>query len=200
MPTKARKTLPAEILTKGEIFALMDACSRRAPTGIRNRALIALLWRSGLRVSEALALKPADINATGRTVRILRGKGAKARTVGIDAQALDTLSAWVKVREGYKISGHKPLFCQITKGGEGNPIDTSYIRHLLPRLADKAGIAKRVHAHGLRHTHAVELLREGKGMTTIQGALGHGSVAVTNTYLAHLEPKEVIDAVSNREW
>ena len=197
---KPAKKLPAEVLTKQEVIALMDACSRRAPTGVRNRALIALLWRCGLRISEALGLKPGDVDREHKTVRVRHGKGAKARTVGIDSGALDTLAAWIEVRKGLRISDRKALFCQITKGREGDTLQTSYVRHLMPRLADKAGITKRVHAHGLRHTHAVELLREGENVVLIQRQLGHGSVAVTNTYLAHLNPQEVIDAVSSRVW
>jgi site-specific recombinase XerD len=198
---KKGETYPVEILNRQEVLDLLAACSRRAPTGIRNRALIAVLWRCGLRVSEALALKPADIDDKHRSVRVRHGKGDKARTVGIDAQTLDTIAAWLEVRKTFKISASKPLFCQITKGSEGQPIDSSYIRHLLPRLAEKAGITKRVHAHGLRHTHAVELLRdEKKDVVTIQGVLGHSSVAVTNTYLAHLNPQQVIDAVRDRVW
>lgn len=195
-----QKTLPPELLSRDEVLGLLDACSRRAPTGIRNSALIALLWRCGLRVSEALALKPADVDATARTVRVLRGKGAKARTVGIDAETLLRLDRWLAVRKDYKIGATRPMFCQITKGSVGAPLQTSYIRHLLPRLAMKAGIAKRVHAHGLRHTHAVELLREGKNVVLIQRQLGHASVAVTNAYLGHLSNQEVVDAVSTRTW
>jgi len=194
------KTLPPEILTRDEVLSLLAACSRRAPTGIRNRALIAIMWRCGLRVSAAHSLKPADVTKQQGSVAVLYGKGAKSRTVGIDSQTLDTLAAWLEVRKGYKMGRQSPLFCQITKGREGTPLDTSYIRHLLPRLARKADIRKRVHAHGLRHTHAVELLREGKNVVLIQRQLGHGSVAVTNTYLAHLNPQEVIDAVSSRVW
>lgn len=61
MSTKGRK-FPPEVLKEDEVRALMGACSKRAPTGVRNRALIALLWRSGLRISEALALMPADVD------------------------------------------------------------------------------------------------------------------------------------------
>jgi integrase len=198
---KKPSKLPVEILTRQEVLDLMAACSRRAPTGIRNRALIAVMWRCGLRISEALALKPKDIDGERRTVSVLHGKSDKSRKVGIDAQTLDTIAAWLEIRKTLKIGASKPLFCQITTGSEGNPIDTSYIRHLLPRLATKAGIGKRVHAHGLRHTHAVELMRDEKqDVVTIQGALGHSSVAVTNTYLAHLNPQDVIDAVRSRVW
>lgn len=198
--TKASAKLPAEVLTKDEVLALLAACSRRGPTGIRNKALLAMLWRCGLRISEALALTPANVDPKAGTVRILRGKGAKARTVGIDPQTLDTLAAWVAERKDLGIGAARPLFCQISKGSEGEPIDSSYVRHMLPRLAKKAGVTKRVHAHAFRHTHAVELLREGANVGQIQGALGHSSIAVTNTYLAHLNPAEVIQVQRNREW
>ena len=68
------KKLPPEPLTQDEVLALMDACSRRAPTGRRDRALICVLWRAQLRISEALALKPADLDERG-AIRILHGKG-----------------------------------------------------------------------------------------------------------------------------
>lgn len=199
MTTVSRK-LPAEIYSRDEVLALLAACSRRGPTGIRNRALLAVMWRCGLRIAEALALKPADVDASSGTVRVLLGKGSKARTVGVDAQTLDTLAAWVGVRKKLGAGPSQPLFCQITTGSVGGKIDQSYVRHLLPRLAAKAGVAKRVHAHGLRHTHAVELLREGFNPVVIQGALGHSNLSVTNAYLAHLNPREVVDAQSRRRW
>jgi integrase/recombinase XerD len=77
-------TFPPEPLTRDETLALMKACSRRAPTGIRDRALICLLWRGQLRISEALALKAADFDASACTLRVLRGKGKKSRVVVID--------------------------------------------------------------------------------------------------------------------
>jgi site-specific recombinase XerD len=76
----------------------------------------------------------------------------------------------------------------------------SQVRTALPRLARRAGISKRVHPHGLRHTHAYELMMEGVPMAIIQRQLGHLSLATTNTYLAHIAPKEVIEAIGKREW
>lgn len=201
-PVKAKKPrkLPAEILSRDEVRDLLAACSRRAPSGIRNRALIALIYRSGLRIGEALALKPSHINAEAGTVRVLHGKGDKARTVAVDAQTLDTLTLWLDTRKELKIGPTKPLFCQITKGKAGQSIDDSYIRHLLARLRDKAGIDKRVHAHGLRHTYAVELLEEGEHVKGISQMLGHSNVATTNTYLDRLKPHSVIERLRTRTW
>jgi site-specific recombinase XerD len=82
----------------------------------------------------------------------------------------------------------------------GTPIPSSQVRQLLPRLARQAGIEKRVHPHGLRHTHAYELMMEGVAMPIIQSQLGHVSLATTNTYLAHIAPKEVIETMQKREW
>ena len=87
------------------------------------------------------------------------------------------------------------LFCTL----EGKPIDSSYVRHLMKRLAAKAGIEKRVHAHGLRHTLAAELASERKPMNVIQAQLGHGSLATTSRYLDHIRPQQLIDEMQQRE-
>jgi site-specific recombinase XerD len=194
------RTLPAEVYTRDEVDRLIKAASKRAPSGIRNRALIGLLYSSGVRIAEALALKPADVDRDAGTVRVLRGKGAKARTVGINATAIALLEQWLDVRRQLGIGSGKPLFCGISKHALGEPVDDSYVRRLLPRLATRAGITKRVHAHGLRHTLAVELLREGASPVLIQGVLGHGNLAITNDYLAHLEPREVVQWQKSRTW
>ena len=78
---------PVEVLTELEVRWLIEACSNRAPTGIRNRALIAVLYRGGLRLGEALALFPKDLDAAGGTVTVLHGKGDKRRTIGLDPGA-----------------------------------------------------------------------------------------------------------------
>jgi len=77
---------PPEVLSEAEAIALIKACSTRAPTGVRNRALIAVLWPCGLRISEALALELRDVDLEAGTVRVRHGKGDKSRTVGIDEQ------------------------------------------------------------------------------------------------------------------
>ena len=77
--TGPRRRLPPEILTDAEVCALMRVCSRHAPTGLRNRALIALLYRAGLRINEALSLYPKDLELAGGSVRVLNGKGGRSR-------------------------------------------------------------------------------------------------------------------------
>lgn len=186
---------PAEVLTPDELQRLLDACNDGS-TGIRNRALIVIGWRAGLRISEALALKPADLDPVTQTVRILHGKGDKARTVGLDGTAWKFVSAWSAARDELEVAATAPLFCTLT----GGRLASRYVRELMPRLAKTASIAKRVHFHGLRHTMAFELAGEGVPIHLIQQALGHASASVTSRYLAHLNPAETIAAMKGRSW
>ena len=188
--------LPVEPLTTEEVEKLIKGCSNRAPTGVRNRALIVLLWRGGLRISEALSLRPKDLDAAKGTVSVLHGKGDKSRVVGLDPQAWAVLQRWLDTRAARKINGRRRVFCTL----EGKPLQASYVRNLFPRLARKVGIEKRVHPHGLRHTHASELRSEGVDIGIISKQLGHSSTATTARYLDHVCPKAVIDAMKNRSW
>ena len=187
---------PPEIYTRDEIERMVRACSAKCPTGQRNRALIILLWRGMLRVSEALALRPKDLDLEAGTVRVLHGKGDKARTVGLDPQACAVIQVWLSQREKIGMNGVHPLFCTLA----GEPIKTSYVRSLLPRLGRKAGVEKRVHAHGFRHTGAVEMMDEGVPVGVISKQLGHSDIATTARYLDHIAPKQVIETMRGRSW
>jgi len=187
---------PPEVLTEAEAIALIRACSSRAPTGVRNRALIAVLWRSGLRISEALALELRDVDLDAGTVRVRHGKGDRSRTVGLDEQTTALVARWLDRRRRLTPGALAPIFCTLA----GGRIDSSYVRRLLPRLAARAGIDRRVHAHGLRHTYAAELAREGAAINVIRDALGHTSLAVTDRYLRDIAPQHVIDTIRARRW
>lgn len=189
------RRFPPEPLTPGEIDSLMGACSSRL-TGLRDRALIAVLYRSGLRISEALALLPKDLDPDRGTVRVLRGKGDKARTVGMDAAGFGHVERWLTARGEKGVAAAAPVFCTLG----GRPLRTSYVRVLLPRLARRAGVERRVHAHGFRHTHASELRGEGVEIGVISKQLGHASIATTAVYLDHIAPVRVIEAMRGRTW
>lgn len=191
-----RGTLPAEPLTREEVLGLLKASSARAPSGVRNRALLVLLWRAGLRISEALALLPKDLSADEGTIRVLRGKGSKSRVVPLDPESFAVIEKWAAVREKLGISARRTLICTL----KGTPVQTAYVRALLPRLAKRAGIQKRCHPHGLRHSYACDLRREGVDVGVISKALGHAHVSTTSTYLDHISPKLVIDTLRNRTW
>jgi len=185
------------VLTADEVRALLEACSPRW-SGIRNRAMIAVLYRVGLRITEALALHAKDLDPVAGTVRVLHGKGNRSRTVGMDRGGFEMVDAWLATRAALGIDpDHRgPLLCL----RDGQPIESSYVRVLLPRLARKAGIRKRVHAHGLRHTHAAELRAEGVEVGIISKQLGHASIATTAVYLDHIQPLRVVEVVRQRAW
>ena len=193
--TNRRRHLPPEILTEDEVHALIRACSARAATGIRNRTLITGLYRSGLRINEALSLYPKDVDGSTGAIRVLNGKGNRTRTVGIDPGAMAILDRWYDMRTRIGLSRKQHLFCTL----EGRPMTDSYVRVLLPRLARKAGIEKRVHAHGFRHTHAAQLRAEGVDIGIISKQLGHRSIATTARYLDHIAPLAVIETMRKRQ-
>lgn len=113
------------------------------------------------------------------TITVLHGKGDRRRTVGVDPGAMAIIMRWVEARKQLGVDGRKPLFCTL----QGKAVKPSYVRSMLVRVADKAGIEKRVHPHGLRHTHSFELMFEGVPVPIIQKQLGHASLATTDRYL-----------------
>lgn len=188
---KGRK-YPPKPLSRSDVLALLDALPDTW-YGLRNRAFIIVLWRAGLRLSEALDLEVRDVDPSTGTVHVRHGKGDRSRTVGMDQRSMGELERWLEVRgtaPGY-------LFCT-RKGGR---VASSYVRSdLLPKLREKAGVQSRVHAHGFRHTMAFELAMEGVPVEVIRKQLGHSNLGTTTLYLDHLGAKDVIDAMSRRSW
>ena len=188
------KTYPPEVLTSEEVRALLAQCSRRYPTGIRNRALITLLYRSGLRISEALGLRPADVNFDEHSLRLLDTKSGDAQTRGFHPSADDALMRWADKRRELTIGNHgRKLFCTL----DGGPLSDRYVRDMLKRLAAKAGIEKRVHPHTFRHTFAAQLEARGLTISEISLLLGHGGAATTEKYLRGLTNHQAVEALSS---
>ena len=196
VPANKGRKLPPELLTPEDVRALLGACSATAPTGIRNRALVVTLYRAGLRLDEALGLIPADVDAAAGVIHVGRRTGVHVREAGIDTGALGFVRKWLRTRASLGIRADAPLFCTLS-GGRVHP---AYVRQLLPRLAEKAGIDKRVHAQGLRFTHAAELAAEGMPAELIQAQLGHESLASTDRYLRRMPAADRLDALQRREW
>jgi integrase len=112
-----------------------------------------MLWTSrGRSRDEAQA---TDLDPAAGLVRVRNGKGGKPRTVGLDPEAFGVIESWLEQRQKLRLSGHQPPLCTL----DGQPLDSGYCRAMLKRLSNRAGIKHRVHLHGLRHTHAVELVR-----------------------------------------
>ena len=193
---KRERRFPPEVLSDQEVRALLDACGGYRPTAVRNRALIAILYRAGLRISEALHLYPKDLDLTNGALRVLFAKGGTHRTVGLDPGAIAIVNQWLVAREHWSVNGVHAVFC--SQSGQG--LTGGYVRQLLPGLARKAGVLKRVHAHGFRHTHAAQLREEGVDIGIISKQLGHTSIATTARYLDHIAPFAVIQALRQPIW
>lgn len=173
-----------------QIQGLLDACSPRWPTGIRDRAILSTMFGCGARISEVLALDVPDIRP-GCKVHIANGKGGKARTIGVTESALDDLGRWLDVRDKFAAPS-SPVFCTL----QGRPVARQDADAMIKRRGARVDPRVRWHAHAFRHSHAVALLRAGVPVTVIMRQLGHRSLATTMTYLNHLlGPDELAEAV-----
>ena len=185
------KRLPIT-LTKAEEQALLAQVNAKSTTGLRNRAMIAAMLGAGLRVSEVVALKPADVDFQRGEVRVNLGKGGKDRVVPVDADTLGWLRAWSERRNTLEFNGRQPLFCAVRRtplGSEpGQPITVRTVQALIRRLSREAAIDKRVTPHVLRHTYASRLLDSGLTIREVQELLGHSDVSTTMIY-THVNPE-----------
>ena len=111
-------------------------------------------------------------------------------------QGNDQVKLWLDRRHQLHVNGRRRVFCTL----KGGPVSATYVRMMLTRLADKAGIEKRVHPHGLRHTHAAELCSEGTPVNVISRQLGHSNAATTARYIDHILPVQVIKTMQARTW
>ncbi|MDA8069489.1 MAG: site-specific integrase [Actinomycetota bacterium] len=166
-PRNKGEQYPADPPTVEEIVAVMRVVGDRAE-GHRLRALIVLLWRAGLRISEALALQESDLDSGRGAVLVRRGKG-KRREVGMDRWAWEQLRPWLEVRRELPIGA---VLCVIHGPTAGRRWEASAARKQLHHAAAAAGVSRRFAPHQLRHAHAVEMAHEGVPLVVIQRQLG----------------------------
>lgn len=173
---RKKKYLPA-VMDKSEIFSLIDSIPESDPLSMRNKAIIMLLYSSGLRVSELCGLDTGDIDYSNGNVRVT-GKGNKQRTVPCGETARETLVKWLAYRKELIKKQDKALF--LTKSGQR--IQDRMIRYIINGYIDNLSIQKHVSPHTLRHTFATHLLQNGAGIRSIQEMLGHSSLSTTQVY------------------
>ena len=185
---------PADPPRVEEIIAVMRQAGEDRH-GLRVRAVIAVLWRGGRRISEALALAETDVNPARGSVLIRHGKGDRRREVGMDDWGFEHLNRWLAHRVELPVG---PLFCIIDGPTRGRAWPSTAVRGELRNLAAQAGVRRRFAPHQLRHAHAVELAREGVPVNIIQRQLGHTDLGTTSTYLQGIDPSEIVNAVHSR--
>jgi site-specific recombinase XerD len=185
---------PADPPTVEEIVAVMRSAGNRAD-GARLRALIVILWRAGLRISEALALAETDLDQTRGAVLVRRGEGGRRREVGMDRWAWQQLQPWLEIRAALPVG---PLLCIIHGPTAGRNWEQSAARKQLRRVAAAASVRRRFAPHQLRHAHAIEMAHEGVPLVVIQRQLGHANLGITSIYLQGIDSSEIIDTVHGR--
>jgi integrase/recombinase XerC len=175
------RRLPS-VLPKDESKELLDAPAEDTLAGRRDRALLELLYASGLRVAECCGLDLEDVDRRHGSVRVM-GKGSKERVVPVGEIALEALEAYLDRRGG----GHGPLF----RNARGTRLSTRSVHSIVRRRARAAGLARRVTPHTFRHTFATHLLGEGADLRFIQELLGHSRLSTTQRY-THVSPEHLM--------
>ncbi len=190
---KVRKK-QVSFLTSDEVLRLIQAVDTQSTAGVRDRAIIELLFSSGLRVSELVNLNRDHINLT-RGEFTVRGKGQKDRPVFISPEASEWLAEYLKTRRDTYI----PLFIRYTRGeasdprGEDMRLTPRTIQRIVGKYARAAGITKHVSPHTMRHSFATDLLMNGADLRSVQSMLGHSNISTTQVYTHVTDPhlKEV---------
>ncbi len=183
-PAAGRK-LP-RVLTQLEIERLLSAPPTDGPLGIRDRAMLELLYATGMRISELVTLRLRDLDVEDRLIRV-RGKGSKERIVPFGAAAREALSAY--------LGAARPELAAVANGGgegrvflsrRGRALSRKGAWEVVRRNVRAAGIQKRVTPHTLRHTFATHLLQGGADIAAVQEMLGHADISTTQIY-THLD-------------
>lgn len=187
MPKKPSR-LPT-CLTIGEVDELLEMPDMNTDSGIRDRAMLELMYASGLRVSELVNLEKKNINLK-KGIVIIFGKGAKQRKVPVGDFAIEYISKYInEVRGKYAKSGSNYLF--VNKKGEA--ISRIYFFKQVKKYAFQAGIDKDISPHTLRHSFATHLLEGGAQLRMVQEMLGHTNIATTQIY-THISTKRILSA------
>ena len=178
-PPKAAKRLP-HALSPDETGRLMELGAGDA-LAVRDRAILELLYSSGLRLSELTGLALDDVNYQDATIRVT-GKGAKTRVVPIGSYALAALRAWLVERVPLARTGEQALFL----ARNGTRLSGRSVQARLKQWGLKLGLPGNVHPHALRHSFASHLLQSSGDLRAVQDMLGHASISTTQVY-THLD-------------
>lgn len=176
-PKLSRRLPPS--LTSDQVRQILEAPSPKTPLGLRDRALLELLYAAGLRASEILALRLEQLNLPGRSARVI-GKGDKERLVLLGQAAQEAIARYLQTA--------RPKLVRSKSGGEvflgnhGRRLTTSHLWGIVKRAAQTAGLSTRVYPHLLRHSFATHLLSGGADLRVIQELLGHASIGTTEIY------------------
>ncbi len=176
------------VLTLAEVEALLDAPRPEGPPGIRDRAMLALLYATGLRVSELVSL-PTEALRLDAGFLVARGKGNKERLVPVGNRALEAVRTYLAHSRPALLRGRTSRTLFVTLRGRG--FSRQGFWKLIGRYTRAAGISKRVSPHKLRHSFATHLVEGGADLRSVQAMLGHADLATTQIY-THVDGKRLL--------
>jgi integrase/recombinase XerD len=185
------QTLPKYLTTK-EIGRLLELPDANQPLGLRDKAMIELLYSSGLRVSELCTLKMQDFNDDLGFVRIF-GKGGKHRMVPVGKAAMLAIRKWVEEGRSLVLKSRSSAYLFVT--GRGTAMTRQAFWKNLAQYAKTAGLHGRLTPHVLRHSFATHLLEGGADLRSVQSMLGHADIATTQiyTHVVRTRLREAVD-------
>ncbi len=172
--------LPRAILTEREVRRIIEAASERTPRGLRDRAVLEVLYATGLRATELANLTVWDVELEEQSLRIVQGKGRKDRNVPLTACACEAIADYLELGRPKLLRSGKVAYLFLAN--EGGWLHRAILSKIVARYAKKARIKKRVTAHTFRHSVATHLLRGRADIRHIQMLLGHSSLRVTERY------------------
>jgi integrase/recombinase XerC len=196
-PKKGRR-LPS-FLSVRQVLAILGAVEGDSPKALRDRAILELLYASGVRVSELMALDTSDVDIGEQEVRVV-GKGNKERIALMGRAAAGALRRYL--REGRPVLVQRPHERAFFLNKQGGRLSARAVQMMVRRCALKAGLDERVFPHLLRHTFATHMLDGGADLRVVQELLGHTSVASTQiyTHVSEAEKRRVYDAAFYNVW
>ena len=177
---KIPKRLPRAVLSAFEAEAVLAQPDLSEPQGIRDRAILEVLYSTGIRRSEVVGLKLSDLDSERGTLLVREGKGRKDRMVPIGARASEWVDKYIlDVRPELAVDAHEAT---VFLGLQGEPLAAAYLTHRVGRYVDAANIGKTGACHLFRHTMATLMLEGGADVRFIQAILGHASLESTEIY------------------
>jgi integrase/recombinase XerD len=177
---RTKKNLPRDIMTKKEVFRLLNQPDPDNPLGLRDKAILELLYSTGIRNQELRQLTLYDVDTTNNDLRINQGKGKKDRVVPLGEIAANYIEEYIKYARPKLSTNQETNILFLTKNGK--PINHSNLIWTVRKYVKKAGFTKNITPHSLRHTCATHLLKNKASLRHIQELLGHSSIETTQVY------------------
>lgn len=188
MPRTGPRHAPRNVPSEDEVERLLEACDPGTPRGLRDRAILEVLYATGVRVGELVALKLYDVDVAAGLVRVIAGKGGKDRVVPLGRLAARAVRAYLETSRPHYVRGRSVNTLFVSR--RGRPLRRTDVRALIARYVALAGLDRKITPHGLRHACATHMLRGRASVRHIQELLGHRQLSTTQLY-THVEIEDL---------